>query len=224
MEEQTVREWLGLSDEDMQNLLIAEQERMAANIPTNSSEAVSYGDTLNITFFEDSVEGAVMPFAVTEKGKIIGGFYFPPTVDRMDYIWARHQEAVNSNYDLYAQFTGDVFYHALRRDEINYYPPDMIRVMELFSRYSMDDNLKIVRATERPKRGANVHSIGLAIDIEAKTRGDAKRIADAAYRTGIPNIVYGGNFNTGDGYVHLDIGPRFKWQYGAGVYSGPGTK
>lgn len=224
MEEQTVREWLGLSDADMESMLLAEQEQMAANIPTNTGEAVSYGDTLNITFFEESVEGGSMPFAVTQKGKIVGGFYFPPATDRMEYIWARHQEAVNSHYDLYAQYTGDVFYHVLRRDEINYYPPDMIRVMELFSRYSMDENLKIIRATERPKRGANIHSIGLAIDIEAKSREEAKRIADAAYRTGIPNIVYGGNFNTGDGYVHLDIGPRFKWQYGSGVYSGPATK
>lgn len=224
MEEQTVREWLQLSDDQMEQMLQVERDMMANNVATNSDEAVSYGDTLNIDFFEESVDGAVMPFAVTQKGKIVGGFYFPPITDRVEYIWARHQEAVNSNYDLYAQYRGDVFYHALRRDEVNYYPPDMIRVMELFARYSMDERLKIIRATERPKRGANIHSIGLAIDVEAKTKQDAKRIADAAYRTGIPNIVYGGNFGTGNGYVHLDIGPRFKWQYGAGVYSGPGTK
>lgn len=224
MADQTVREWLGLSDEAMEEVLLQERDLMANNVPTNTDEAISYGDTLNISFYEETVEGGAMPFAVTQKGKIVGGFYFPPSTDRIEYIWARHQEAVNSNYDLYTQYTGDVFFHALRRDEINYYPPDMIRVMELFGRYSMDDRLKIIRATERPKRGANIHSIGLAVDVEAKSKEDAKRIADAAYRTGIPNIVYGGNFNTGDGYVHLDIGPRFKWQYGAGVYSGPGTK
>lgn len=224
MEEQTVREWLGLSDDQMENMLLEEQQLMSSNVPTNSDEAISYGDTLNISFYEESVSGEEMPFTVTEKGKIVGGFYFPPRVDRVEYIWARHQEAVSSNYDLYAQYTGSVFYHTMRRDELNYYPPDMIRVLELFAEYSMDKRIKIIRGMERPKRGANIHSIGLAIDVEATSRAHAKRIADAAYRTGIPNIVYGGNFSTGNGYVHLDIGPRFKWQYGAGVYSGPGTK
>jgi len=224
MAEQTVREWLNLSDDQMEQMLQEERDLMASNVASNTDEAVSYGDTLNLSFYEDSVTGESMPFAVTQKGKIIGGFYFPPQVERVEYIWARHQEAVNSNYDLYAQYTGSIFYHALRRDELNYYPPDMIHVMELFADYSMDKRLKIVRGMERPKRGANIHSIGLAIDVEAKDRAHAKRIADAAYRTGIPNIVYGGDFNTGNGYVHLDIGPRFRWQYGAGVYSGPGTK
>lgn len=158
-----------------------------------------------------------------KRGKITNRRFYPvPDIDRESYCLARNIENRNTLYSDFKEYKNERLIHLSRINTVNFYPKDMRDVLDLFFKYYTDENLYVINGFRSAKEiGVNVHSIGLAVDIVAKDKLQAKQIANAAYATGLANIVYGGNYNTGNGYVHIDIAPNENFIYKAGFYEGP---
>lgn len=164
-----------------------------------------------------------LPIVTPPRGMITKRkFYVINDVSKEDYIISRNIENRNNKYEEFRPFHNNQLIHLDRIDTLNYYPIDMHKVLKLFLEYYGEGNLFVINGFLSAKiTGVNAHSVGLAVDILAEDNTQAKKIANAAYATGIKNIVYGGNFNNGNGYVHIDICPEDKFSYGQGVYQGP---
>ncbi len=165
----------------------------------------------------------VLSVAVAPRGKITGTRFYPVEgVARDAYIQARYREAEQTRFSDYAAIGQSRFKHLDRVDTLDWYPSDMRRVLSLFFGHYGTGSLYVVNGFRSVLHfGITAHSTGLAVDIQAETREQADRIMHAAYLTGIPNIIPGGDFATGEGYVHLDIAPKTDLNYGAGSYTGP---
>lgn len=157
-----------------------------------------------------------------ERGRFELGRYYPPTIERKEYLNARIIEAIKDDFSEYKPLNNSQLNHLDRIDTFDYYPLDMHKAVELFLSYYGDGILDIIHGFRSPLvYGINAHNAGLAIDIAAADKTHARKITNAAFRAGIPNIVLGGDFEESQGYVHLDISPKEIFLYNAGIYEGP---
>lgn len=158
------------------------------------------------------------------RGKFYPTSYVAPRVGRDGYIQALHQEAITSDYLFYEPLNNARIKHLNRNDSIEFYTIEMRRVLPMFLTYYGKGELFAINAFRSPgKIGIHPHSVGIAIDLKADSKEHADRIMNAAFMAGIPTIIPGGNFETNEGYVHLDIGPKASYTYEAGYYDGPWT-
>ena len=159
---------------------------------------------------------------IAPRGTIFNSRYLPPEIDRDAYIYSRNVEARTTKYVYYKKMDNKQIVHLNRTDSLNFYPEDMIEVMTLFLNYYGEGTLYVINGFRSAKQiGINAHSVGLAMDIQANDRAHALKIANTAYFAGMKNIVFGGDFTIGQGYVHLDITPFEEFAYDAGYYGGP---
>lgn len=158
-----------------------------------------------------------------KRGRLTNRRYYPVTdISRESYCHARNIENRNNMYSDFQEYQNDRLIHLSRINTVNFYPDDMRKVLDLFFKYYQDENLYVINGFRSSKEiGINVHSVGLAIDIIANNKSHAKQIANAAYAAGIGNIVFGGDYSTDNGYVHIDIAPKQDFIYKAGYYEGP---
>lgn len=159
----------------------------------------------------------------TERGTFSKDRYHPPyKISKHHYVIARINENIENKYQDFAPINSNQFKYLERIDTLNFYPKDMRETISLFLRYYGTGQLNILMGFTSPEiNGITVHSSGLAMDILAENKEHARQIANAAYRAGIPNIAFGGDFSTSNGYVHIDIAPKEKFSYNAGFYDGP---
>lgn len=159
------------------------------------------------------------------KGRMLQNVYYPPEADRKDYLFYRSRENFEREHEGFAPLDGSRFVHLERNPlSLNFYPPDTRRVMEQLQEDLGDERWYITNGYRSTKEGyTNAHTAGLAMDVLVETRDDARRLMDAAYLIGIRAIAIGGEFDAGEGFVHLDIGPKAEWNYGEGSYHGPGS-
>lgn len=165
----------------------------------------------------------VMVAAKAPKGYFSLNKYHPPqNIAREDYLHALSLDMQASDWPNYGPYTSPRVIHRDRIDSLNFYHPDLLRALENFFSYYGGGILYVINGFLSPqKMGATPHSLGIAIDIEAKDNAASYRIMNAAYMSGIPTIIPGGDFARGEGYVHLDLAPKATHNYGAGVYDGP---
>lgn len=149
--------------------------------------------------------------------------YHPPkNIGRKEYLFALFEEMSASDWPGYGAYKSMRVVHRDRIDSLNFYHPDLLRALENFFTYYGDGTLYVVNGFRSPlELGAEVHGLGIAIDIEAKNNADSYRIMNAAYMAGFPTIIPGGDFLRGEGYIHLDLAPTAQHNYGAGNYDGP---
>lgn len=146
----------------------------------------------------------------------------PANIEREEYLQALHAEMNGSGWPQYGPLISSRVRHRERTDSLNFYHPDLRRTMELFFSYYGDGVLYVVNGFRSPQLyPAQVHSLGLALDIEASDEASAYRIMNAAYAAGFPTIIPGGDFPNGQGHIHLDLAPKAAYNYGMGVYDGP---
>ena len=175
-----------------------------------------------MTVVKNSEIKEAYPDISPERGEIKLGRYYPPQVERKEYLNARIIEAIKEDFSEFKSMSNSQLIHLDRIDTFDYYPLDMHKVVELFLSYYGDGNLKVIHGFRSPLLyGINAHNAGLAMDIVAEDKAHARKIANAAFRAGIPNIVLGGDFEESQGYVHIDISPKEKFVYNAGIYEGP---
>lgn len=162
------------------------------------------------------------PFVMAPRGKIQHGRFFPVQTDREGYLQSRVFEAIHRDYQEFRPLNSPQLYHVDRIDSIDFYPTDMRQVISLFLDYFGTDTLYVIQGFRSPiQNGINAHTAGLAMDIAVQDNEEYRKVANAAYRAGIPNIVPGGDFSNGEGYVHIDISPKEHFYYEAGAYEGP---
>lgn len=170
---------------------------------------------------QDEIEESVV---YAPRGKFYPTSYLPPRVERDSYIQALHEEALITKYSHYKSLNNDRITHINRLDSIDFYTEEMRRIIPMFLTYYGKGQLFAINSFRSPGAiGVHPHSVGIAIDLVAENREHADRIMNAAFMTGIPTIIPGGNFDTNEGYVHLDIAPKAKYIYEAGYYDGPWT-
>jgi len=157
------------------------------------------------------------------KGYFTINKYYPPkNIERKDYLNALFEEMYGENWIEYGPCKSKRVVHRERIDSLNFYHPDLLRALENLFVYYGDGTLYIVNGFRSPlELGAEAHSLGIAIDIEAKNNAESYRIMNAAYMAGFPTIIPGGDFPNGQGYIHLDLAPKAAYNYGMGVYDGP---
>lgn len=159
---------------------------------------------------------------VMPRGKVVFHRYVPPEGKRESYFKGRIIEAIQTDFKEYQSFDSAQLHHLFRIETLNFYPKDMRLVLQAFLQYYGAGDLFVIQGFRSPHlHGLSVHSAGLAIDIEARDHQHARKICNAGFRAGIPNIVLGGDFSKGEGYVHLDIAPKETFFYNAGAYLGP---
>lgn len=163
-----------------------------------------------------------MDWSVMPRGNIVGGRYEPPTANRKDYLVNRTREAFESDFAFFEELDEKKFPHAPRRGSLNYYAKDMGMVMAMLHA-RMNRPLLVVNGFRSTREGlTNAHTAGLAVDIGVSSYKEALEIADEAWLLGIRAIGIAGDFEEGDGFVHLDIGPEATLNYGGKTYRGPG--
>lgn len=171
----------------------------------------------------ESIKESYAPIFI-ESGTLDVGKYSPPTGDRSAFITARAIQSVQQNYSSFSPLNNDLLIHLEHTETLDYYPEDMKKVLQLFLSYWGNEPLYVLKGFSSPLLdGFTAHSAGLAIDLLAKNAQHARKICNAAYRSGIGNIVMGGDFSEEEGYVHLDIAPKDEFYYDGGFYDGPWT-
>lgn len=156
------------------------------------------------------------------RGQFYQTSYVVPKVERDAYIRALNEEAVSSDYLFYQPFKNDRIKHINRNDSIDFYTVEMRRVLPLFLNYYGEGDLFVINGFRSPGTiGIHPHSVGIAVDIKVSGKEQADRVMNAAFMAGIPTIIPGGDFDTNEGYVHLDIAPKALYTYEAGLYNGP---
>lgn len=157
------------------------------------------------------------------KGSFTLKKYRPPAnIEREEYLQTLHTEMITTDWPEYGPLTSSRIVHRERTDSLNFYHPDIRRIMELFLTYYGNGMLYIVNGFRSPRLyPTQVHSLGLALDIEAPDEASAYRIMNAAYAAGFPTIIPGGDFPNRQGHIHLDLAPKAVYNYGMGVYDGP---
>lgn len=173
---------------------------------------------------EETKEETKAGIVFAPRGKFYPTSYLVPRVERNSYIQALQDEAYSSNYSYYQPLNSDRIKHINRNDSIDLYTVEMRRVLPLFLTYYGKGLLFAINGFRSPGTiGVQAHSVGIAIDLKADSHEHADRIMNAAFMSGIPTIIPGGNFDTNEGYVHLDIAPKANYTYEAGYYDGPWT-
>lgn len=165
-----------------------------------------------------------VPVIYAPRGKFYPTSYVPPRVERNSYIQSLQDEATTTKYSHYQPLNSERITHINRLDSMDFYTEEMRRVIPMFLTYYGKGRLYAINGFRSPGIiGVHPHSVGIAIDLVADNKEHADRIMNAAFMAGIPTIIPGGNFDTGEGYVHLDIAPKASYTYEAGYYNGPWT-
>lgn len=109
--------------------------------------------------------------------------------------------------------------------EGNLYSPDAAEVFNLLMKEVGAKKFEIISGFRFSEEGLlSPHEAGCAIDILVKNFDEARKIADCAWMMGIKSVAIGGDFNNGEGFIHVDIAPKGN-RYGYGylpIYEGPG--
>lgn len=165
----------------------------------------------------------VAPAAKAPKGYFsLNKYHLPKNIGREEYLRVLLEDMQASDWPHYGPYTSPRVVHRERIDSLNFYHPDLLRILENFFSYYGDSTLYVVNGFRSPQElGATPHSLGIAIDIEATSNAESYRIMNAAYMAGFPTIIPGGDFLRGEGYIHLDLAPTAEHNYGAGNYDGP---
>lgn len=170
---------------------------------------------------DDEVDLNVEPIYIP-KGTLYKDSYLAPDVPRDSYLRDLHREATRTSYLNYSKLQMSDFVHIDRALSIDFYLNDMLEILKIFKRYYGKGTLYIINGFRSPHEvGVTPHSVGVALDIEAKDRAEARKIMNAAYLAGIPTIIPNGEFFRGEGYVHLDIAPKANYVYDGGKFDGP---
>lgn len=162
-------------------------------------------------------------WVVMPRGKLGNKqFYEPPKIKRGDYIKHRTREAFDSEFFKFEPLDKKKFIHIKRNDSLNYYPLDTRLVMNLLYR-KVNRPLYVINGFRSTMEGmTNAHTAGLALDFLAHTKKEAEMIAHAAWSVGIRSIAIQGDFEEGEGFVHVDIGPASQFSFEGKSYQGPG--
>lgn len=181
-------------------------------------------EILKDDYIVDDYEDEGLPFEqmYAPRGSFYKDRYVAPKVDRMEYIDLLDKEGKKTKYAGFSPLDSPDFIHINRTYSIDFYLFDMKRILSIFKNYYGEGKLYVINGFRSPYDiGVNPHSVGIAIDIESENMEQARRIMNAAYMAGIPTIIPNGEFNKGEGYVHLDIAPAPNYIYDAGRYTGP---
>lgn len=190
---------------------------MGETVPEQAGKEVVYAYVEESEPMSFADEWEVMP-----RGKIVGARYEPPTSSRKDYLRSRTREAFESDFVHFEELDENKFPHLERRGSLNYYAKDMRLVMDMLHA-RLQRRLYVVNGFRSTREGVtNAHTAGIAIDILASSYKDALEVADEAWMLGIRSIGIAGDFEEGQGFVHLDIGPAATLNYGGKTYRGPG--
>lgn len=151
-------------------------------------------------------------------GKMKGNYFSTPKYTRDKYIEDRKTSKLFVSKQGYAPLPAHEFIHLAGPQE-NYYPKEARDVFLLLKQRIGLRQVIVVRGYEpMSSNNESSHTVGIAMDIQAKTPEEAIRIADTAWLLGIRSIAIGPRF------VHLDVGPESVWGYDSmPVYRGPGT-
>lgn len=200
-----------------------EEEHLDSGIPSGEAipDTIDQEDIVDEyleTAMELSEKWVIMP-----RGKLGNKeFYEPPKIKRADYIKHRTREAFDSEFFKFEPLDKRKFIHIKRNDSLNYYPLDTRLVMNLLYR-KMNRPLYVINGFRSTMEGmTNAHTAGLALDFLAETRKEAERLAHAAWSVGIRSIAIQGDFEEGEGFVHVDIGPASGFSFEGKSYQGPG--
>lgn len=174
-------------------------------------------------FPQDATDEEIYGILRTKRGTFTEKSYLAPShITRHEYIMSRTNEDSETQFEEYQALQSPQLIHLERTDTLDFYPEDMRKVLRLFLSYYGSGRLFVICGFRSPQiHGVSAHSVGMAIDIEAVDKSHGLRICNAAYRAGVPNIVLGGDYDEGEGYVHLDITPKERFAYNAGYYDGP---
>lgn len=149
------------------------------------------------------------------------GIYTAPDFNRQDYIYAMNEYARSTNYSGYGRIETHRVYFMESNDQLNFFHPDFLRVFDEFLFGYQYEKLIIVQGMSVPTNyQATPHSIGMAIDVLARSTDERNHIMNTAWAVGIPNIVQAGDGTT-DIHIHLDICPKSKFLYDGIYYEGP---
>lgn len=158
------------------------------------------------------------------RGKFYVDKYLAPDINRDAFIRALHEEAVATDYELYQPLNNPRLVHLKRHHSIDFYTPEFGRVMAIFLRYYGKGTLFVVTGfRSHGEIGTQPHSVGIAIDLKVESEEQRIRVMNAAYMSGIPTIIPGGEINKGEGFVHLDLAEKAPYIYDEGYYEGPWT-
>lgn len=165
--------------------------------------------------------------------KINGGRVTPPSGSRGTYnstlATLTHQKGILSLQSL----PSDKFIEALDGCTMavaHEFYPGILLIHEAMRQSGLltDGKMYVNSAYRRIKPGTSsldmgAHGWGGAIDIGARGKENALKIADLCWSIGFRAVAVGGNVGGNAGFVHVDAGPPGSWGYGSGVYKGPGT-
>lgn len=147
--------------------------------------------------------------------------FIPPEFDRRKYIYAMNTYARQTKYKGYGRIETPRIYFRETNDQLNFFHPDFLKVFREFLTGYQYEQLIIVQGMSPPSDGlATPHSIGMAIDVLARSEEERNHIMNTAWTVGIPNIVQAGDGST-DVHIHLDICPKSKFLYNGIYYEGP---
>lgn len=149
-----------------------------------------------------------------------------PNEDRAMFLYKRINWGRKTGFKEMEKLNPEYFIHIDRHDgfEGNLYMPDAKLAFEIFRLKSKREKLEILSGFRfSPEGMISPHEAGCAIDIRVYGHEDARKLADIAWACGFRAIAVGGDLEKGNGFLHLDIGPKSEWGYDdIPVYNGPG--
>lgn len=161
---------------------------------------------------------------------IKGGRVYVPEGDRSDYNNRMSRARRNTNN--FTKLGSDKFSNNLAGCTMKVAPeyyPIILLMHEHMKKQGLLSNgrMKInsaFRYTLNGRPDLNAHGWGGAIDIGTNGWDHALSVADLAWNLGMRAVQVGGSsLKRGGGFVHVDIGPAGTYDYGYGVYQGPGS-
>ena len=145
---------------------------------------------------------------------------------RANFLYKRISWGHQTEFQKFVKLNPDNFIHIARHDgyEGNRYSPDAAIAFEMFRLKCKRQKLEILSGFRFSPQGLlSPHEAGCAIDIKVTGVEDARKLADVAWQCGFRAIAIGGDIEGGNGFLHLDIGPKSEWGYDdIPVYNGPG--
>lgn len=198
------------------------EEEMYSGIDLGESVPEGVGEETVFAYIESKDPGAIEEeWIVMPRGEFVSSSYRPPSSERSMYLKNRTREAFESDFAFFDELDEQLFPHLKRQGSLNYYPKDTRMALEILQK-QMGRKLFIVNGFRSTKEGyTNAHTAGLAVDVLVHSYEEAKELADMAWMVGFRAIGIAGDFNEGEGFVHLDIGPATFLNYGGKTYRGP---